>query len=149
MRALRIFEKLDFKRGQDPKRAMKIGHKGILKALLDNPPPEVDSFEFDATRDWMNGLSNEIKELIEYSDKDPLAVRDYYGFDEDSYIESIEDESIDHDSLDRDFKSLGIIAKGKNEAKFSLGKLPDGTKVAKYWDGMGSGYIAHKNWIKR
>jgi hypothetical protein len=142
---------INFERGQDPKRAMGLGHKGIKKALLENPPPKVDSMEWDGTRDWFeNNVPDEFLEDIQYNESDPLAPSDYYSFDDDYYLE--ENEDIDYDDFHSDFKALGK-SKSRPSKKggsfiWKRGVLPDGTKVVRFQVGLTSGYIAHKDWMK-
>lgn len=141
---------IDFNREGTPYEKLGIGRKGIKKALLDNPPPEVDSIGWDASREWFeNSCPKEFLEDIEYNESDPLSPRDYYGFDEDYYLE--EHPEIDDEEFNKDFIPTYNEDREPSPAGGTFvwqeGELPDGTKVFKYMVGLTSGYIAKKDWI--
>jgi len=145
---------VDFNREGTPFEKLGIGHHGIKRALLKNPVI-LDSIEGDGLRDWMNNLPEKLKEVLEY-EEDPLAFTDYYGFDEDYYLEN-EAPEVDYDEFHLDFnpiESKKSVQRDREEGmhrtsvQYQIGKLPDGSKVIHYWDGMGSGYIAKKDWLR-
>jgi len=156
MRAKKVFENTQFQRGQDPYDALNIGHFGIKRALLSQGFPKVDSMEGDAQRDWFKngGCPDDFLEEIEYNSSDPLAFTDYAGFDEDYYIENELPEEIDSDEFLAEFEPVGSKRRQANKNKWGTfewqeGRLPDGTRVYRYVDGMNSGFIAHKDWLKK
>ena len=139
---------VNFNREGTPYEKLGIGHKGIKKALIDNPPPKVDSVEWDAMRDWMENAPDRFKTAIEFNNNDPLALRDYYSFDDDYYLENAGiDGILDVDEFHADFSPTGTWRAVGNGWNFQPGTLPDGTKVIKYQVGLVSGYIAHKDWL--
>ena len=155
MKAQKIFENIEFERGRDPKDAMQIGHWGIKRALLDQPPVTADSDMGDAMRNWWEngGIPEEFKEEMDYNDSDPLAFTDFVGFDDDYYLETEAPDWVDYDDFHSDFMPT---ARRKNKPNtngwgrfdWQFGELPDGTKVIKYMDGMNSGYLTKKEWLK-
>jgi hypothetical protein len=147
---------VNFDRSGDPLTKMGIGHFGIKRALLDNPVI-LDSPYGDAAREWMNELPVEIQEALDYNPSDPLAFTDYFGFDEDYYLENEVPESVDTDEFQAEFRSISrkktvqrsaVKSMHRTSVQYEIGKLPDGSKVIRYVDGMGSGYIAKKDWLK-
>jgi len=156
MRAKKVFESISFERGQDPYDALQIGHFGIKRALLSQGQPKVDSMEGDSMREWLQGLPEELHEVLDYDPYDPLAFTDYYGFDEDWYIENELPEEVDPEEFQADFSPEGSkktlqrnLSQHRTSVTYQIGRLPDGSKVVHYIDGMGSGYIAHKDWLKK
>ena len=144
---------INFNREGNPYDKIGIGRgtMGIKKALLENPPPEVDSMEWDGSREWFEkSCPKEFLEDIDYVESDPLSPGDYYGFDDDYYLEENEDD-IDPDEFHEDFESTGRRKSKPSPAGGTFfwqeGELPDGTKVVKYSVGLTSGYIAHQDWI--
>lgn len=144
---------INFNRQGNPYDKIGIGRgtMGIKKALLENPPPEVDSMEWDASREWFEkSCPTEFLEDIDYVESDPLSPGDYYGFDDDYYLEENEDD-IDPDEFHNDFEATGPMKSRPSPAGGTFfwqeGELPDGTKVVKYSVGLTSGYIAHEDWI--
>lgn len=152
MRAQTVSENLNFNREGTPYEKLGIGKNGIKRALLNNPPPEVDSMFWDDARSWFElNVPSEFLEDLEYNESDPLSPRDYYGFDDDFYLE--EHDEIDYDEFHNDFKRTGKTKSKPNKNRASTfrweeGALPDGTKVIKWSSGLTSGYIAHKDWLK-
>jgi len=153
MRAKTVNENIEFKREGTPYEKMGIGHHGIKRALLNNPI-KADSMEGDAMRDWLPRVSD-FWEAIDYNPDDPLSFTDYYSFDEDYYLEEIAPEETDYDKFQEDFKATEKrITLKRNPIKqvgsfsYQKGVLPDGSKVIHYIDGLGSGYIAKKEWLK-
>jgi len=158
MRAKKVYENISFERGQDPYDALQIGRHGIKRALISQGLPKVDSMEGDGMREWLKDLPDEIQEVLDYNPSDPLAFTDYYGFDEDYYIENELPDDVDIDEFQDDFSPIGpkkTVARGSGRSlhrttvTYQIGRLPDGSKVIRYLDGMGSGYIAHKDWLKK
>ena len=146
---------VNFDRSGTPYEKLGIGHYGIKRALLSQPKAEVDTIEGDASRDWFEkgGLPDEFKEEIDYSDGDPLAFTDYIGFDEDYFIENELPEHIDSDEFLGEFKPTGSKKNSRNKNgwgtfQWQWGILPDGTKLVHYIDGLNSGFLAHKDWLK-
>ena len=155
MIALKIYEVQKFEREGTPFEKLKIGHRGIKRALLDNPTI-VDSYVGDANREWINNIPREMQKDLDYNPSDPLAFSDYYSFADDYYLENEAPEDIDSEEFHADFKPTSIMKTVKRTKgtsihtyiHYQIGKLPDGSKVIKYLDGMGSGYIAKKDWLK-
>lgn len=155
MRAKKVFETAKFQRGGDIYDTLGIGHHGIKKAILSQGFPEVNSMEGDSQRDWLEkgGLPLEFLEDIEYDSKDPLAFTNYAGFDEDWYIENELPDHVDPDEFLDEFEPVGIKRSMSNTNKWGLfkwqeGRLPDGTKIYHYEDGMNSGFLVKKEWLK-
>ena len=139
---------VNFNREGTPYDKLRIGHHGIKRALLANPVI-ADSMGGDAMRDWLNGyLPEKFIEAIDYDQSDPLAFTDYLAFDEDWYLENEVGEEVDYDEFQEDFKPSGLTKSFGNGFSFQNGNLPDGSKVIHYIDGLGSGYIAKKDWLK-
>jgi hypothetical protein len=145
---------INFNREGTPYEKLGIGRHGIKRALLNNPTV-LDSPQADGLRDWINNLPEEIQEVLNYDPIDPLAFTDYLGFDEDYYLEN-EAPEVDYDEFHADFSptqskksATRNIDKSmhRTSVQYQIGKLPDGSKVMHYSDGMGSGYIAHKKWL--
>lgn len=148
MRAQTVSENLNFNREGTPYEKLGIGHHGIKKALVANPIT-VDSMEGDAMRDWLNGyLPEEFLKELDYDQSDPLAFTDYLAFDEDWYLENEVGDEVDYDEFQADFKSSNPRKTFGKGFGYQKGSLPDGTKVLHYIDGLGSGYIAKKDWLK-
>lgn len=146
---------VNFKRGRDPKDALQIGHWGIKRALLDQPPIKADTMEGDASRSWWEtgGIPPQFKEEMGYDKNDPLSFTDFVGFDEDWYTENELPDWVDPEEFQEDFNPIGPKKSAPNTNGWGLfqyqrGKLPDGTIVYHYIDGMGSGYITRKDWLK-
>jgi len=155
MRAKSVFEKLKFERGGDIYDKIGIGHHGIKKALLSQGFPKADSMEGDAQRNWFEngGIPFEFLEEIDYNSEDPLAFTDYATFDEDWYIEQELPEHVDPEEFLGEFTPLSSKMRMPNRNKWGMfqwqkGKLPDGTKVYHYEDGMNSGFLVKKDWLK-
>ena len=145
-----------FVRGQDPKDAMQIGHWGIKRALVNQSPVKVDTMEGDAQRDWWEngGIPPTFKHAMGYRDDDPLSFTDFIGFDDDYYLENETPDWVDPDEFHSGFTLIGPQKKEPNTNGWGTfiwqkGKLYDGTIVYHYQDGMGSGYITRKDWLKR
>ena len=136
---------VNFDRDASPYEKLGLGRHTIKKALLQHPIT-ADSMEGDAMRDWFRE-SPEIWSWLDYNTGDPLAFTDYYSFDEDWHLENEAPESTDYDKFQEDFKSGGRGIKA-GRITLDIGKLPDGSKVIHYIDGLGSGYIAKKDWLK-
>ncbi len=149
MRAKFVNENINFNREGTPFEKLGIGHHGIKKALLSSPII-VDTMEGDATREWFekNYFPEEFMEALDYNISDPLAFTDYYAFDEDYYLENEVGEEVDYDEFQADFKPTGEKRNFPKSFQFQEGVLPDGTKVIHYIDGLGSGYMAKKDWLK-
>ena len=155
MKAQFVYEKLGFERGQDPKDAMQLGHWGIKKALLAQPQSKVDTMEGDNEREWWEtgGIPTQFKEEIGYNDSDPLAFTDFVGFDEDYYMEEELPEWVDQDEFLGEFKPTGPKkampnTRGWGTFQYQRGGLPDGSIVYHYVDGMGSGFLTRRDWLK-
>jgi len=155
MRAKKVFETAKFQRGGDIYDTLGIGHHGIKKAILSQGFPEVDSMEGDSSREWFQkgGLPPDFLEEIEYNPSDPLAFTDYAGFDEDWYIENELPEHVDSEEFLAEFQPVGPKKRQANTNKWGTfiwqeGKLPDGTRVFHYQDGMASGFLSKKEWLK-
>lgn len=155
MRAKKVFETAKFQRGGDIYDTLGIGHHGIKKAILSQGFPEVDSMEGDSSREWFQkgGLPPDFLEEIEYSPSDPLAFTDYAGFDEDWYIENELPDHVDPEEFLAEFQPVGPKKRQANTNKWGTfiwqeGRLPDGTRVYHYQDGMNSGFLSKKEWLK-
>lgn len=151
MKAQFVNENISFERGQDPKDALQIGEWGIKRALLNQEPYPVGSLEYDAQKDWWKngGIPEEFKKEIGYSG-DP---NEYVGFDDDYYLETEVPEWVDPDEFHGNFTPIGGRKKVRNENGWGIfqwqkGQLPDGTVVYHYVDGMSSGYITRREWLK-
>jgi len=155
MKAKKVFENIEFERGKDPKDALQIGHWSIKRALLDQPEAKVDTMEGDAQRDWWEngGIPEEFKYELEYNESDPLSFTDFVGFDEDWYVENELPDWVDKDRFLNGFtpierKRSRPNTNGWGTFQWQRGKLLDGTVVYHYIDGMGSGFITRKEWLK-
>jgi hypothetical protein len=156
MRAKRVFENTEFRRDGNAYDKLGIGHHGIKKAILSQGFPEIDSMEGDSSREWFQngGLPEEFLEEIDYNPSDPLAFTDYTGFDEDWYIENELPDHVDPEEFLEEFKSIGQIKKVSNRNAWGAfqwqeGRLPDGTRIYRYVDGMNSGFLVKKDWLKK
>ena len=144
---------VNFERTGTPYEKLGIGRHSIRRALLNNPTT-VDSMHGDWTRGWFeNDLPEAFLEDLEYEHSDPLAFTDYYSFDDDYYLETEIPDQEDYDDFYSDFKGTGPVISlprksGGGVVYWQPGVLPDGSKVIKYSDGMSSGYIAKKDWLK-
>jgi hypothetical protein len=140
---------VNFNREGTPYDKLGIGHHGIKRALL-NSPIVVDSMEGDSMIEWIQNsyMPKEFLEDLEYNQSDPLAFTDYLVFDEDWYLENEVGEEVDYDEFQADFKPSGQRKSFGKGFSYQKGNLPDGSKVIHYIDGLGSGYIAHKDWLK-
>ena len=138
---------VNYNREGSPYDKLGIGRHGIRHALLSSSA-KIDSQEADGQRRWLEESHPDIQELLEFNPDDPLAFTDYYGFDDDWYLEEIAPEWVDYDEFHNDWYYTGPDAWGKHGAHFKMGKLQDGSKVAYYQEGLGSGYIAKKEWLK-
>jgi hypothetical protein len=155
MRAKKVFETANFKRGGDIYDTLGIGHHGIKKAILLQGFPEVDSMEGDSSREWFQngGIPPDFLEEIEYNPSDPLSFTDYAGFDEDWYIENELSEHVDSEEFLAEFQPVGPKKRQANTNKWGTfiwqeGRLPDGTRVYHYQDGMNSGFLSKREWLK-
>jgi hypothetical protein len=145
MRAVKVFERLDFQRGQDPKKSMRIGkyRSLILNAFFD-PGNYVDSPEgFDQ---WMkeNPL---LSEKLEYK-TNPTPVENYYIFDLDAYSE---EKKIDREEIEEEFIPLYSYPPVKpGEVRVKIGTSSDipGSKILYYSGGSVDGFISRKDWLK-
>ena len=151
MKAQFVNENIKFERGQDPKYSMGLGDWTIKRALLDQSSFQVGSMEYDAQKDWWDngGIPKAFKNEIGYSG-DP---GDFVGFDEDYYIENELPEFVDEEEFYSDFKPVESKKSKPNTNNWGLfqwqkGNLPDGTIVYHYVDGMGSGFLTRRDWIK-
>jgi hypothetical protein len=151
MRAQFVNENIRFERGQDPKDSMEIGHWSIKRALLDQPPLIPGTMEADAAKEWWKkgGIPPGFKKEIGYSEN----WEDFISFDEDYYLENEVPEWVDYDEFHGEFHPIGPRknepnTRGRGLFQWQRGKLPDGTIVYHYQDGMGSGYIARRDQIK-
>jgi len=156
MRAKRVFENVKFQREGDIYDTLGIGHHGIKKAILSQGFPKVDTMEGDASRDWFKngGIPAEFLEEIDYNPADPLAFTDYAGFDEDWYIENKLPDHVDPEEFLAEFQPTGPKRQMSNTNKWGAfqwqeGRLPDGTRIYHYVDGMNSGFIVRKDWLKK
>ena len=156
MRAKKVYESISFERGKDPFDALELGRHGIKRALLSKGFPKVDTLEGDTMRGWFDigGLPDEFLEDIEYNIKDPLSFTDYASFDEDYYINNELPDDEDPEEFLKEFKPIGSSKSRPNKNRWGVfkwqeGVLYDGTKVFHYMDGMNSGFITKKDWIKK
>ena len=147
MRAKLVEESIKFKREGTPYEKLNIGHHGIKRALLNNPI-KADSMEGDAMRYGLEKDPLEFLKAIDFNYSDPLAFTDYYSFDEDWYLENEAPPEVDYDEFQADFKPTGDKYNFSRGFQYQEGILPDGSKVIHYIDGLGSGYIAKKEWLK-
>ena len=150
MRAKFVNETQDFERGKNPKDALKIGHWGIKRALLNQDPVEADTMEGDAQRDWWERGPISVPIITPRI----LSFTDFIGFDDDYYLENETPDWVDPDEFHSGFTLIGPQKKEPNTNGWGTfiwqkGKLYDGTIVYHYIDGMGSGYITRKDWLKR
>jgi hypothetical protein len=145
MRALKIFETLDFERGQEPAEAMKLGkyrHSELRKALVTGGTVEMP----DMFQEWLyeNPL---LKEKLEYSKKDKYgATIAYYCIELDNYTE---DRNIDREELEKEFVpeySFPPVKPG--ECRVKIGTIADGSKVIYYQGGNVDGFITRKDWLR-
>jgi len=151
MKAQFVNENIRFERGQDPKRTMGIGDWSIKRALLDQKDLQPGSMEYDAQKDWWDngGIPDEFKKEIGYSG-DPNEI---VGFDLDYYVENELPESIDYDDFKNTFTDLDIVKRLPNKNGWETfiwrkGKLDDGSPAYYYVDGMGTGFLSRKEWLK-
>ncbi len=145
MKAIKVFERLDFQRGQDPRKSMRIGkyRSLILNAFFD-PDNHIDSAE--GFNKWM--MENPLlSEKIEYK-TNPIPIENYYLFDLDAYCE---EKNIDREELELEFTpkySFPSIKPG--EVRVKMGTIYDvpGSKVVYYSGGSVDGFISRKDWLK-
>lgn len=141
-------QNVNFNREGTPFEKLGIGRHGIKRALLDNPI-KLDTMEGDGMRDWLNGsLPEDFLETIEYNQSDPLSFTDYLIFDVDYYLENEAPEEVDYDEFRNDFTPTGKRINFPKGFQYQEGVLPDGSKVIYFIDGLGSGYMARKEWLK-
>lgn len=152
MKAQFVNENIRFERGKDPKTAMGIGDWSIKRALIDQSiVHQPGSLEYDASKEWWSegGIPEEFQKEIGYSG-DP---NDIIGFDEEWYMENVLPEEIDADEFLYDFTPKGRKQSKPNSNNWGTfqwqrGTLPDGTIVYHYSDGLGSGFLTRREWLK-
>jgi hypothetical protein len=141
MRAIRVFERLEFERGQDPAEAMRLGKYRLseLRRYL----VKYGSVDFpEAFEEWIND-NPLLKEKLEY-DKNKSAI--YYCIELDSFTE---DMNIDREELEMEFNaqySFNHIKPG--EVRVKIGTIGDGSKVIYYSGGNIDGFVTRKDWLR-
>jgi hypothetical protein len=144
MIAKKVFETLDFERGQDPKEAMRLGkhrHSNLRKAILTGSVDFPDQFE-----DWLNE-NPLIKEKLDYRKKDKYGMTiTYYVIELDNYCE---DRNVDREDLESEYVPQFSFSPVKpGECRVTIGTIADGSKVMYYQGGNIDGFITRKDWLR-
>lgn len=141
-----VRESINFQRGIDPKHAMGIGHSGIMKAFIKTMNDSNEDYN-EWQKEWLDVQGHDVHVLLGYNGNN---IKDIIGFDEDSYIDDAQQngEEIDYD----EFQNEWIQDYGQDKiqglnSSWYIGQV-DGYQVIRYLDGMGSGYVMNRNWLK-
>lgn len=139
MKANKVFETINFERGQDPKEAMRIGkyrHSKLRRILVKDGV----SVEPEWESEWIdeNPL---LKEKLELKETDVI-----YSIELDSYCE---ERNIDREELEMEFTAKYSFPPVKpGEVRVKIGVIPDGSKVIYYSGGNVDGFITKKDWLR-
>lgn len=148
MRAQKIFERLNFERGQDPRRSLRVGRNqsALYRALTD---PEVEKYQIDEEgfRQWLS--ENPWLSMTLKYDKDPLPIENYLTFDLDWYCEehNIDQDEIMNDFMAPDFLPPKIHKPGQLRPRLGFIKSLPRMKVIYYQGGNVDGFITRKDWL--
>jgi hypothetical protein len=147
MIAKKVFENIEFQRGLDPKKALRVGkfRSPLFQALI-NPINEVNG---DGFYQWMTD-NPKLAKALEF-DTNPLPLDNYLTFDLDWYCE---ENNIDREELikDFDYSSNYIINPAiskPGEVSPRIGKLKSfpNSKIIYYFGGNIDGFITRKDWL--
>lgn len=142
----KIEESINFERGQDPKKSMRLGkYKSLIRIAFEDPDNRVDDFDGGFT-EWIydNPL---LKSLLKLNRGTSKETPEFYCFDIDNYCEM---SGVDRGDLESEF----IPTSGKREdpkpgaCSVIQGKLKDGSKLLYYQAELIDGYITRKDWLR-
>jgi hypothetical protein len=147
-----VRESLNFKKGGDPYDTLQIGKFGLRRALLSQEIPKEDITGQYPMKLWMDKLPARFRIDLEYDRNSPDDFKNYTGLDEDYYLENELPEGVNEDEFRNEWKPSSP-KKTDNSKGFPIiwgeGKINGGFKVIKYEYGMGSGYLAKREWLKK
>jgi len=150
MRAKKISENIDFKRG-NPHKTLRIGKYGgdqgpIKMALL------------HSTEDQMN-MHIYLDVLLEFLEENPILIKELelggdiesqldkiYGFEIDSFVE--ENPEYNHSDFKRDFMREYLKTDPDSGLSVFKGKTMGGSTVIYYLGGLVSGFMSKVGWLK-
>ena len=154
MRALKIYEAIDFTREGDPLDKLRIGRKSrshLLKALLFmNTAGMEQQLDEEASKEWITRNVNMAKAL-KYNDKDPNDWKNLWSIETESYCEEYAPEDVDFEVLDDEFIPTKSKIPGQDGQYTIQEGIIKGTnyKVIKYDSSGTSGYISRKEWLMK
>lgn len=152
MRALKVYEAIDFTRDGDALDKLRIGRKSrseLLKALIFmNTEGMEQELDEEATKEWLNrnpGLCDALK----YNSNDPNDWKNLWTIETDSYCEEYAPEDVDYEVLDDEFIPTSQWFRGRSGEYDIMEGIIKGTniKVIKYTSSGTSGYALRKEWI--
>jgi hypothetical protein len=154
MRALKVYEAIDFTREGEPLDKLRIGRKSrshLLKALLFmNTAGMEQQLDEEATREWL-GNNPGLCQALNYDPKNPDDLSNIWTIETDSYCEEYAPEDVDYEVLDAEFIPTGQWIRGKSGEYDTMEGIIKGTniKVIKYTSSGTSGYATRKEWVNK
>jgi hypothetical protein len=156
MRALKVYEAIDFTREGDPLDRLNIGRKSrspLLRALkFMNTGKMQEQLDGEATNDWLKGNPSLCKAL-NYDPNNPKEVFEWtniWTIETDSYCEEYAPDDVDYEVLDNEFiptgKYWGVSKPGEYDIREGVIKGTN-IKVIKYTGSGTSGYAMRKEWL--
>ena len=152
MRALKVFEYMNFTREGTPLEKLDIGRRSkLLKALeFMNTGEQGDQLDEETAKEWIT-LNTNMADALNYNDKDPNDWKNIWSIETDSYCEEYAPDNVDYEVLENEFIPTSKWIQGKpssGEYQIRFGTIK-GTnyKVIEYSSSGTSGYIARKKWL--